>query len=478
MIVVIGLNHRTASIDVRERLAIASDEIPGVLKSLVSLPLLGEALVVSTCNRVEFVLAGADGPRADLAGIARAATDAILARAPGVSGHLYQHVGLDAVRHLFRVAASLDSLVVGEPQILGQVKQSYDLAREVGTTGSVLNRVVPRALRSAKRVRSQTTIGAGQVSVPSVAVDLARQIFGDLSHRTAALVGSGDMGETVARLLRQAGARLVVVGRNAERVADIAASMQGEPRSFEDLDRTLEEADVVVTTTSAPGFVVEHDRVRRGRKARRGRNLFFIDLAVPRDVDPRVIAIDGVFLYNVDDLSKVVSESLESRRREADRAEQIVAEEAANYERWADSEQVTPTVLALRERVRGVLEAELDRSLAGRLRHLSAEDRQSMLVMNEASVNKLLHDATQRLRRMASDPGLRADLDVAISVLADLFDLEALRDSVRPGDRAALAAAEALELGSDPAGSAEPPASDPNAADEGGEKPRVRRLGA
>jgi glutamyl-tRNA reductase len=477
VIVVIGLSHRTASIEVRERLAIAADEIPGMLKSLVALPSLGEALVVSTCNRVEFVLAGVDGPRADLAGIARAATDVILARAPGVSGHLYQHVGLDGVRHLFRVAASLDSLVVGEPQILGQVKQGYDLAREVGTTGSVLNRVVPRALRSAKRVRSQTTIGTGQVSVPSVAVDLARQIFGDLSHRTAALVGSGEMGETVARLLRQGGARLVVVGRNAERVREIAGTMQGEPRSFEDLDRTLEEADVVVTTTSAPGFVVEHDRVRRGRKARKGRSLFFIDLAVPRDVDPRVISIDGVFLYNVDDLSKVVSESLESRRREADRAEQIVAEEAASYERWADSEQVTPTVLALRERVRGVLEAELERSLAGKLRHLSAEDRQSLLVMSEASVNKLLHDTTQRLRRMAADPGLRADLDVAISVLGDLFDLEALAGALRSGDAAALAADEA-DLGSDPAGSSEPPASGPSTTEEEGGKRRVQRLGS
>jgi glutamyl-tRNA reductase len=478
VIVVIGLSHRTASIDVRERLAISADEIPSLLKGLVSLPSLGEALVVSTCNRVEFVVAGADGARADLSGIARAATDAILARAPGVSGHLYQHVGLDAVRHLFRVAASLDSLVVGEPQILGQVKQSYDLAREVGTAGSVLNRVVPRALRSAKRVRSQTTIGSGQVSVPSVAVDLARQIFGDLSHRTAALVGSGDMGETVARLLRQAGAKLVVVGRNPARVGEIAATMQGEPRTFEDLDWTLEEADVVVTTTSAPGFVVEHDRVRRGRKARKGRSLFFIDLAVPRDVDPRVITIDGVFLYNVDDLSKVVSESLESRRREADRAEQIVAEEAANYERWADSEQVTPTVLALRERVRGVLEAELERSLAGKLRHLSAEDRQALLVMNEASVNKLLHETTQRLRRMASDPGLRADLDAAISVLVDMFDLETLAESVRPGDPASLAAADALDIESDPGASPEPPASGPNPADEPDGKRRVHRLGS
>lgn len=424
MIVVVGLSHRTASIEVRERLAIPEDQIAGILQHLVAGPPVGEAFVVSTCNRVEFVVAGTDGPRADLAAVAQATMSAVVSRAPNVAGHLYQFVGLDAVRHLFRVAASLDSLVVGEPQILGQVKHGYDLAREVGTVGPVLHRVVPRALKSAKRVRSQTTIGAGQVSVPSVAIELARQIFGDLSFRTAALVGSGDMGETVARLLRQGGAKLCVVGRNADRVREIAITMQGEPRSFEDLDRTLAEADVVITTTSAPSFVVDYDRVRRGRKARKGRSLFFIDLAVPRDVDPRVNSIDGVFLYNVDDLSKVVADSLESRRREADRAEQIVQEEAANYERWADSEQVTPTVLALRERVRGVLEGELDRSLGGKLRHLTAEDRRALGAMTEATVNKLLHDATQRLRRMASDPGARADLDVAVSVLAELFDLE------------------------------------------------------
>jgi glutamyl-tRNA reductase len=475
VIVVTGLSHRTAPIEVRERLAISADELPDLLKSLVARPPLGEALVVSTCNRVEFVVAGSDGARADLEGVARAIHDAIIARAPGVSGHLYRHLGVDAVRHLFRVAASLDSLVVGEPQILGQVKQSYDLAREVGTTGSVLNRVVPRALKSAKRVRSQTTIGAGQVSVPSVAVDLARQIFGDLSLRTAALIGSGDMGETVARLLRQGGARLLVVGRNAARVKEIAATMQGQPRGFEDLDATLAEADVVVTTTSAPGFIVDHDRVHKGRRARKGRSLFFIDLAVPRDVDPRVISIDGVFLYNVDDLSKVVAESLESRRREADRAEQIVAEEAAHYERWADSEQVTPTVLALRERVRGVLSTELERSLGGKLRHLSSDDRQALTVMSEAAVNKLLHDATQRLRKMAADPSSRSDLEIAVSMLSELFDLEAL--ALTAGSADALAAAEAMELGSDPAASPEPPASAPSAAGEG-DNPRVRRLGS
>ncbi len=424
MIVVVGLSHRTAPIEVRERLALPAEHVPELLRGLVGRDSIGEALVVSTCNRVEIVAAGMDGPRSNLAEVARATEETVIARAPGVSGNLYHHVGRDAVRHLFRVAASLDSLVVGEPQILGQVKDAYDLAREIGTAGSVLNRVIPRAIKAAKRVRSETTVGSGLVSVPSVAVDLARQIFGDLSRHTVALIGSGEMGETVARLLRQAGSRLLVLGRNADRVREIAVAMDGAPRSFADLDETLREADVVISTTSASGYVVDHDRVHGLRRARRGRSLFFIDLAVPRDIDPDVGRLDSVFLYNVDDLSKVVAESLVTRRREADRAEEIVAEEAASYERWADGEQVTPTIVQLRERLRDILQGEVERSLAGKLKHLAPPDRDALQVMVEAALNKMLHPTTQRLRRLATDPASRADLEQALVTLNELFALE------------------------------------------------------
>jgi len=422
VIAVVGLSHRSAPIEIRERFVLSRDVLPEVLRSLASGSPIVEALAISTCNRVEVVVAGSSA-RSDPAALARAVRAAVLARAPEVAAHLYEHLGQGAVRHLFRVAASLDSLVVGEPQILGQVKDAYDLAREVGTVGAVLHRVVPRAIRSAKRVRSETTIGAGQVSVPSVAVDLARQIFGDLSSRTVALVGSGDMGETTARLLRQAGARLAVLGRNAERVAELAAGMGGEGLGMHELAATLLRADVVVTTTSAPGYIVEPPLVQVARKARRGRSLFFIDLAVPRDVDPRVGELDGVFLYNVDDLSNVVAESLEGRRREAERAEQIVAEEADQFGRWADAEQATPTIVALRERLRSVLGAEIDRSLSGRLRHLGDADREALAVMVEASLNKMLHPVATRLRRLAADPASRQDLEQAASLLHELFEL-------------------------------------------------------
>jgi glutamyl-tRNA reductase len=382
-------------------------------------------MIVSTCNRVEVVAAGDDEHRGELTAVARATVETLSARAPEIQQHLYTHSGPDAVRHLFRVAASLDSLVLGEPQILGQVKEAFDRARAAKTLGPVLHRVVPRAIRSAKRVRTETTIGAGQVSVPSVAVELTAQIFGDLRRHTAALIGSGEMGESVLRLLRQAGARVLVVGRNAERVATLARDMGAEGRSLSALDATLVEADVFVTTTSAPHFVVDRDRVAAVRRARRGRNLFFIDLAVPRDVDPRVGEIDGVFLYNIDDLSRVVADGLKTRAREAERGEAIVAEEARGYDRWAEAEQVTPTVVALRNRLRAVLTGEVARSLEGRLRHYEAAEREVLEKMIEAFVNKVMHGPTRRLRSLAADASSRGDLEQYLGTLTDLFELSA-----------------------------------------------------
>jgi glutamyl-tRNA reductase len=403
LIAVIGLSHKTAPIAVRERLAVAREEIPALLAEIVARPSVGEAMLVSTCNRAELVVAGRQGGDAELSSVAREAAEVLTRRAPDVSSHLYTHVGGAAVRHLFRVAASLDSLVVGEPQILGQVKEAFQVARGAGTVGPILHRAVPRALRAAKRVRTETTIGAGQVSVPSVAVDLSRQIFGNLAKHTVVLIGSGEMAETVAKLLKSAGSRLLVVGRNQTRAAELAATVGGEPRGWESLALALVEADVVITSTSAPGYVVGYDHVHGHRRKRRGRSLFFIDLAVPRDVDPRVEQIEGVFLYNVDDFSRVVAETHSTRQREAERGEAIVEAEAAGYDRWADAARVTPTLVALRNRMRRALALELDKSLRTKLKHLGCEDRAALEKMTEAALNKLLHVPTTRMRELAAD---------------------------------------------------------------------------
>ncbi len=425
MIVVIGLNHRTAPINVRERLALPKAQIPQALKAIVERSGIGEAMLISTCNRVELVVSGKEGGAADLDAVAADAVAALSELSAEIGQHLYVHRGSDAVRHLFRVASSLDSLVLGEPQILGQVKDAFELARTTGTIGGCLHRTVPRAIRAAKRVRTETAIGAGQVSVPSVSVDLAKQIFGDLDGRTVVLIGSGEMAETVAKLLKNAGSRILVVGRNAARVGVLARAVGGEGRSWEELPKSLIEADVVITSTSAPGFVVEHELVASLRRKRRGRSLFFIDLAVPRDVDPRVEEVDAVFLYNIDDFSRVVAESLKTREREAERAEAIVSEETHGWERWAESEQVTPTVVALRARLGRVLHAELERSLRGRLKHLGEEERAALETMVDAALNKMLHAPTKKLREVATEreyEGFR--VEQLVGALIDLFELD------------------------------------------------------
>jgi len=447
MIVVVGLSHRTAPIEVREKIALPKDEIPRVLRQLTARPAMGEAMLVSTCNRVELIAAGRQGPSSVLDQVASEAVEGLSALAPDVKSHLYVHAGTDAVRHLFRVASSLDSIVQGEPQILGQLKQAFEAARAAGTVGGCLHRTVPRAIRAAKRVRTETALGAGQVSVPSVSVDLSRQIFGDLTGRTVVLLGSGEMAETVAKLLRNAGTRILVVGRNEARVSVLSAAVGGEPRRWSDLSAALVEADVVITSTSAPGFVVDYDAIASIRRKRRGRSLFFIDLAVPRDVDPRVEKIGEVFLYNIDDFERVVSETLSNRRREAEAAESIVLEETVGWERWAEAAQVTPVVVALRARVGRVLHGELERSLRGRLKHLGADERGALEAMLEAAMNKMLHSATVRLREVATDHDEDYRVDQLVAGLTELFDLDSDIEAVqstpsRPPPRAVEAGAE------------------------------------
>jgi glutamyl-tRNA reductase len=411
VITIVGVSHKSAPIAVRERFALPKDRVKDFLLELVGRPEVGEALMVSTCNRVEIVAAARAGSALErVASSCRAALKSVAPDAP--DDGLYSLAGGEAVRHLFQVSSSLDSLVLGEPQILGQVKDAYELARDAGTVGAVLHRALSRAIHAAKLVRSQTNVGSGQVSVPTVAADLARRIFGELRGHSVLLVGSGEMAETVARLLAAAGARLLVIGRTEE------------PRRWSDLTSSLPEVDIVISSTSAPGFVIERDSVARARKSRRGRSQFYIDLAVPRDIDPSIEKLDGVFLYNIDDFSRVVSESLASRWREAERAREIIDAEAKSFDRWVDGEQATPTIVALRARIRGSLRAELDRTLGGRLRHLPEPDRAALETMLEASVNRLLHLPTTRLRSAASLESLEGtSFPELVSALDTLFAL-------------------------------------------------------
>lgn len=449
MIILLGISHHSAPIELRERIALDREQAGELSEVLARAPEIGEAFVVSTCNRVEIV---ATVKRPEDAELGRSRCLEALCQADiRLAEHAYFHTDADALRHLLRVAASLDSLVVGEPQILGQLKQGFETARARGTVGAELGDAFTRAVRGARRVRNETGIGAGQISVPSIAVQLAQQVFGDLSGHTVALVGSGEMGQAVARLLQDSGAGLLVLGRDLDKVKAVTGSIGGTALTMTELGQVLSQAHVLVSSTSAPGFVVSRSLVDAVRRARRGRPLLVIDLAVPRDVEPSVGDVDGVFLYNIDDLSSVAAESRQARGREAERAERLVDELVGVWQKTASSRQATPAIKALRSRMHSVLRTELDKSLRGRLRSLGEEERAALAVMHEAAINRLLHRATVRLRELASGDG--EAIEEVTQLLGDLFDLEATSSPEATSNPAAASNPEAAleELPSRPA---------------------------
>lgn len=420
-VVVVGLSHRTAAVELRERLSATMSELEYELRSIRTGP-VNEALLLSTCNRVE-IYASASAAR-EAARLARAY---LAERAEtSIDAALYEHHGSDAIRHAFRVASSLDSLVVGEPQILGQVKTSFEAAQAAGTIGPLLGRCFSRAFAVAKRVRTETGIAEGTVSISSIAVELARKIFGELEGRRVLLLGAGEMGEAAAKSLGQTGATLRVVNRSPDKALALAAACGGEAREYEQLDSELVKADVVITSTSSADFVLTLARVREVVRARRHRPLFLIDIAVPRDVDPKVASLDGVFLYDVDDLQKLAEENLRSRRGEAEAAERIVAIEVDEFDTWRRSLEVAPTIVALREHALAVVRAEVERSTL-KLGPLDDSARRSLEKMSDAIVNKLLHAPLTALKSSA-DEVERAAL---VATTRRLFDLD--RDD-RAGD--------------------------------------------
>ncbi len=416
-LLVLGLSHKTAPVDIRERFAISEEALPHTAGRARELGCV-ESFVISTCNRVEVYAACADGASS---GLVERLPDVLAA--PGDAGalrrHAYRHHGKEALHHLFRVAASLDSMVVGEPQILGQMKTAYETCRAAGLTGPALNRAVERAFSVAKKIRNETGIGRASVSISSVAVDLAKQIFGDLSRRVVALVGAGKMGELAARHLVAAGvADLLVANRSFERANDLAGRLGGHPRQLEELPRLLVEADIVVTSTGARGYLVDRKEMKRAMKARKYRPIFLVDIAVPRNVDPRANDLDGVYVYDVDDLTGIADTNLDARRREAEHAEELVADEAIRFLREQRIDSVKPTIVALRRHADAIKKAELDRA-SGALNGLTEKQLRSVERLADGIVNKLLHDVMTGLKRAASDPD-QADLADAVRRLYHL----------------------------------------------------------
>ena len=434
MILVVGLSHRTAPVEVRERLAAGSEALPVVLSRLALRPELREVMFLSTCNRVEVVaLASESGVDEALRAIREElARHGGLAQDAELAPFLYDRRGEAAITHVFRVAASLDSMVLGEPQILGQVKEAYDAAVAAGALKGVLGRCVSRAFSVAKRVRSETAIGAGTVSISSVAVDLARRIFGDLSQHAILLLGAGEMAEAAARSLGKGARALRICNRSFDRAAALAGTMHASAVPWAELEGELVQADVVVASTGSRTPIVTHAMVKRVMKVRKGRSLFFVDIAVPRNVDPVAHEIDNVFVYDVDDLEQHVARGLQARHAELEAAQAIVGEEVAQFLAWTRGLEVQPTVVSLRARTHAILFAELDRSLGGRLKHLGEADRAALAQMLESATNKLLHAPSAKLRSKAESEEDSADAHQLAGALKYLFDLQEIVDAGGP----------------------------------------------
>ena len=404
-----GINHKTAPIDLRERVAISPTGLPEVTRALAAVPGVAECMIVSTCNRVE-MLAVLNSPNPDTPNADEASADlaGFLNRQFGLdpallAPHLYRHTDQDAVRHLFRVAASLDSMVVGEPQILGQVKEAYAVARTAGTIGSELEHLLQATFAAAKRVRTETEIGANSVSIASVAVELARKIFGSLNGRTVFLVGAGKMSELAARHLVQQGAgAILVTNRTQERARQLAEPFNGRVIPFDKLYEAASEADIVISSTGAPHPIFRREHGQTFMHRRRNRPMFFIDIAVPRDVDPAVNQIEGIFVYDIDDLQQVAASHIAERGRQAGDAEALIAAEVDRFHRRRRTVNVAPQIVSLQQQAEELRQAEL-RRMHARLGTLNAEQLAAVEALTRGLVNKFLHPPMQALKQAARE---------------------------------------------------------------------------
>jgi glutamyl-tRNA reductase len=411
-IIVVGLNHKTAPVHIRERVAFPEKSIHEPLRALHGAPGVRETMILSTCNRVE-IAAVVDGREQGAAAVRSFVARHHEVPEGELAPHLYLHAGADAVRHIFRVASSLDSLVVGEPQILGQVKDAYQYAREAGAVGMVLDRLLKKALSVAKLVRTETEIARSAVSVSFAAVELAKKIFGEIEGRSAMIVGAGEMAELAVKHLVSSGVREVfVVNRTFEKAVALAQEFGGSAVKYEDLFDQLVISDIVISSTGAPHFIIKGEDVKRVMARRKHRPMFFIDIAVPRDIEPSVNDIDNAYLYNVDDLQSVVDANIKERRKEAEKAEGIVDLEVGTFEKWIASLQVVPTIVELRRSVERMRAAEVEKSL-GRLAHLAEKDREQVTLLTQSIVNKLLHSPLTVLKESSQTPEAGVYLEVA-----------------------------------------------------------------
>lgn len=401
-LILIGLNHRTAPVEVRERLSVAEPKLPEVVRSLQQLDGVDGAALVSTCNRVEAIVSSRTED------VIAKVVDWLAAQGgsdrESLENHLYILRHVDVVKHLCRVASGLDSMIIGEPQIGGQVRAAFQAAHELGALDGLLQQVYAQTMRVAKRVRTDTAIGEHAVSIPYAAVELAKKIFGELKGLQVLLLGAGEMGElTAEHLHNQSVKQVFVANRSYKRAVELADRFHGAAVQFDSIEEHLASCDIVIASTSAPHYVIEPDQVQRALDTRRNRNLFLIDLSVPRNINPEVASVEGAYLYNVDDLQHVADANLELRQHKARDAEQIVVREVEDFRKRLVAQDAVPTIVELQQRLEAIRAAELEKCLR-RLGPITTEQRAAIDLLTTQMVNKILHYPILQLKDVSDEP--------------------------------------------------------------------------
>jgi glutamyl-tRNA reductase len=418
-IIVIGMNHKTAPVHLRERLSLSCEDNSRTLDEIKDISQVHEVMYLATCNRVEVVANIEDS----VSGVEQLKSFIF---SHGNLSHdemkecLYIYRDHEAVQHLFRVASSLDSMVMGEPQILGQVKDAYRHCVEHRASGIILNKLLHHAFRVAKRVRTETGIANNAVSVSFAAVELAKKIFGYLSGKKVLLVGAGEMSELAAKhLINNGVSKIIFANRTYENAVRLANDFHGIPISFDLLEEKLKEVDIVISSTGAPGYIITERIIVDALRRRKNRLIFLIDIAVPRDVDPAVEEIDNVFLYNIDNLQEIVDDNVKNRMREADKAEAIIADEVINFSNWLNTLEVVPAIVSLRNKADGIINSELEKSFSW-MRDMNEEEKEKIRILASSIVNKILHDPITRLKEESQNGGA----DPYVAAIMRLFKLE------------------------------------------------------
>ncbi len=428
-IIVVGLSHKTAPVEIRERVAFPPTAMEKPLREMTALPAISEGVIVSTCNRVELYATSRDA-EAGLMQLRRFLATFHDLAPEELENHIYDFQGEEAIQHVFRVASSLDSMVIGEPQILGQIKTAYGYATEFKTAGLILNRFLHKAFSVAKRVRTETSIASNAVSVSFAAVELARKIFGTIDNKTVMLIGAGEMCELAARhFLNNGVASVMVTNRTFERAEKLAGEFKGKAVPFDDFPTHLAQVDIILTSTGAPNYILGHKKVEEVIRQRKNKPMFFIDIAVPRDIDPKVNDIPNVYLYDVDDLQGVVQANLKERQKEARKAEGIIEQEIGQFFKWLGSLDVVPTIVSLRKKMEEIRRIELEKTFAN-LKDLGNKERKSIEALTSAIINKVLHQPTAVLKQAQND----GSADGYVDAVRALFDLNEPSGELEPLD--------------------------------------------